>query len=322
MVKQLSPFIVTSWHGHRGDPDVPAAVRSVWARKFNLPPQQRQPQQTADRAGSGNGGRNGGRIRGRRSRRRGGPRIGDQPEGRPPAQSNVDLAVLNTEGRVVHSFDGFHRQTGFRRESLAEYTVRELRKGLDLLDGIRLTNRQHPLLLPDLDEATGIRVFVRLHDDRMPAYKAPVVEAVALDTDDWAVLSYPETKRTVSATGLHSWLSQVYPSGIMERTDPRTKRVYAIKSTQGRLSLEAAGSDRDARYAVLSGEVTLTDEGTDGFRYHGQLQVVLTYPLDQRRVSDLKGVFEGVYPRYDRMRNRTRNLRLSAVFESRPATLP
>ena len=56
-------------------------------------------------------------------------------------QSNVDLAVLDSKGELVHWFDGFRRvePQGFRggqkRESLASYTERELQialLGLDL----------------------------------------------------------------------------------------------------------------------------------------------------------------------------------------------
>ena len=46
--------------------------------------------------------------------------------------------------------------------------------------------RQNPLSLPDLDQARGVRVFVRLMDDRMSAYKAPVLEVVPLDRQEWA----------------------------------------------------------------------------------------------------------------------------------------
>ncbi|MEO1997664.1 MAG: hypothetical protein ABGZ17_20575, partial [Planctomycetaceae bacterium] len=259
---------------------------------------------------------------GARGRGRNAGRAGERSTGRPPAQSNVDLAVPDASGRVVYSFDAFHRQRTARRESLAEYTGRELRKGVALLGKKRLSYKPHALVLPDLDASSGIRVFVRLDDDRMPAYNAPVVEVVSLDADDWDTLRYPEVSRTISASALRSWLSQVYPSGVMERTDPRTKRVYAIKSTQGQLSLTASGSGRDQRFAVLRGEITLTDEGPDGFSYRGLLEVVLAYPVDKPRVTSLKGVFEGVYPRFDRMRNRTRNLPLRAVFEFRPGASP
>jgi hypothetical protein len=38
-------------------------------------------------------------------------------------------------------------------------------------------------------------------------------------------------------------LSQVYPGGVMERTNQRTKKVYAIKDVAGELTLASAGID-------------------------------------------------------------------------------
>ena len=34
MVRALQSYIVTSWHGHRNDPDLPEAVQTVWQEKF------------------------------------------------------------------------------------------------------------------------------------------------------------------------------------------------------------------------------------------------------------------------------------------------
>lgn len=61
-----------------------------------------------------------------------------------------------------------------------------------------------------------------------------------------------------------------------------------------------------------------TDEGDDEFSYEGKLSVVLTYPHDKVEVSSLGGVFEGIYPRYDRMRNRNMQIPLLEAFESIP----
>ena len=64
VVRALQPYIVTSWHGHRDDPDIPEAVRRVWQKKFAAghkprpgkrqnvasagPPEQRQRQSNVD----------------------------------------------------------------------------------------------------------------------------------------------------------------------------------------------------------------------------------------------------------------------------------
>ncbi|SVD66406.1 uncharacterized protein METZ01_LOCUS419260, partial [marine metagenome] len=37
VLAQLRPYIVTSWHGHRNDVDIPDVVKTVWRRKFQPP---------------------------------------------------------------------------------------------------------------------------------------------------------------------------------------------------------------------------------------------------------------------------------------------
>ena len=112
---------------------------------------------------------------------------------------------------------------------------------------------------------------------------------------------------------------RVYPPGVMERTSQQTKKVYQISKVEGSLTLEAAGSKGKTRYAILSGQVKLTDEGPDDFSYEGQLEIVLTYGSSQAKVVSLKGVFDGIYPRYSRVQERVRKIPLRAAFESLPA---
>ena len=211
---------------------------------------------------------------------------------------------------------------GFRgpqkRESLGDYTARELQIALLGIDLAEIREKKHPLALPQLEEP-GIRVFVQLLDDRMRAYRAPVVEAVALGKDDWKVLEYPRKKRNVDAGKLKKWLSQVYPPGVMERTSQQTKKVYQISKVEGDLVLAPAGSNGKTRYALLSGRVKLTDEGPGDFSYEGELEIVLTYGSTQAKVASLKGVFDGIYPRYSRVQERVRKIPLRAAFESLPA---
>ena len=60
------------------------------------------------------------------------PRRGPGPP-RQPRQSNVDLAILNSQGKVVYWFDAMQHQ-GPPRQSLAQYTNRELAKSADQLN--------------------------------------------------------------------------------------------------------------------------------------------------------------------------------------------
>ncbi len=278
-MESLQPFIVTSWHGHRNDQQIPAAVRTVWNEKFA-------------------------------------PRRGPRPPG-PPRQSNVDLAILDSQGQVVSWFDAMPGQ-GAPRQSMARYTNQEIAKAADRLQLKRTRAPRRPIQLPDLEKSQGIRIFISLQDNRMLAYRAPIVEVVTLTDQDWKHLEYSAQTRTVPASLLMKWMSQVYPSGIMERTDPRSKEVYRIQSVTGDLTQTPAGSNDSYRYALLTGNVQLTDEGPDNFHYSGKLSIVLAYPKNGTSVTALRGVFEGLYPRFDRMRNETRKLPLQAVFESRP----
>jgi hypothetical protein len=232
-------------------------------------------------------------------------------------QSNVDIALLNSTGELVYWFDAFHRSGFGRQEPLAQYTARNIQQASTLLRLDPADSVPHPLKLPELGGSRGVRVLVRLVDDRMRAYQAAVVETVALGKDDWKLLAYPQTERVVDSARLLPWLSQLYPPGVMERTDPLTKKVYGVKSVEGALSLAAAGQTRTTRFALLRGSIRLTDEGPDRFSYSGSLEVVLTYPSDGATVSTIRGSFSGLYPRPDRSGG-TRWIPLQAALESLP----
>ena len=150
----------------------------------------------------------------------------------------------------------------------------------------------------------------------MRAYSAPVVENVPLTEEDWAPLAYADKPQTIDAADLDTWLAQIYPPGVMERTDPVSKEPYRIDRVEGTLTLSPAGASGKHRFMLLSGPIRLYDEGDDDFSFAGKINVVLRYEKDSNRVAALRGVFEGTYPRYDRMHRKTRHIRLSAVFES------
>ena len=139
---------------------------------------------------------------------------------------------------------------------------------------------------------------------------------VPVDENERKLLAYSDQERTVDASALKSWLSQVYPPGMMERTNPRTKEAYRIESVEGKLTLTPAGTRGKHRLMMLRGTIRLTDEGKDQFSYDGELEILLAYKKGSHEFSALRGVFDGIYPRFDRMHNRLRNIPLQAVFES------
>ena len=285
MVRLLRPFIAASWYGHRNAPDLPDAVRTVWREKLG-----RQ---------NGNG-----------------PGLREK-------QSNVDLAILDAKGNLVHWFDGFHRMggksfpNGQRQESLGDYTARELQKATTKLHLADTPREEPPLKLPDPGQL-GVRVFITLLEERMRAYRAPVVEAVHLTRNDWKPLSYPDREKIIEASLLKKWLSQLYPPGVMERTDPQTKQVYRISKIRGSLSLKPAGSFNNIRYALLTGRIILTDEGPDHFSHEGDIEIVLTYSKTLSTPQSLRGIFDGTYPRFNPMNRAFREVPLQAAFEALP----
>lgn len=277
----MRPFLVTSWSGHRNDPDIPEPVRHVWKQKFRPGP----------------------------------PRSA-------PRQSNVDFALLDPDGKVVSWFDAVGSSGYGRPNDLVDSTVTQLRRAARSL-GLRSPPRPHKsppsLKLPEPAPGhSGLRIFVRLDDRRMPAYRFPVVEVVEMDRTDWNALSWPTARRTVDASKFRKWLRQVYPPGVMERVDRDTKKAYVITGVSGQLSLAASASSSLHRHAVAIGRVRLSDSGTDDFSYDGTLELVMTYAKNSPDVISMRGFFRGSYPRQDRQRQMTRQVPLQAVFESRP----
>lgn len=238
--------------------------------------------------------------------------------------SNVDVCVLDADGRFVCGFDSlpFHgggRGSGgpdLRGDAVARHWAAELeaaRASMKMSDPGPL----RAVALPGLPDgvASGLRVFTRLDDPNMRAYYAPTVEVVPMAAAAWKPLAQPSTVVPVDAAVLLPWLSRMYPGGVMERTDQTTKRVYDVTGAAGTLALSPAGAAGGVRFAVLEGRVTLTDSGGGDFAYAGELRAVLTYRDRAESPDSLRGVFEGSYPRLGPGRER-RMFPITGVFES------
>lgn len=275
----LDGMILTAWHGHRNDADLPTAVRQVWAEKF-------------------------------------------APGHAKGAQSNVDVAILDTSGKTVRWFDSLEHVGGrleLRADRVERHWVRELGEARAALDLPAATLEAMKVRLPGLSQGeSGVRIFAWLEDPGMPAYAAPIVEVAAMTEADWGVLEAPAKATRVGAAVCLPWLKQVYPPGVMERTDQRTKYPFTIARVEGELTHAPAGTKGDEAFSLLTGKVTLIDTGGDGFSFAGELTVVLTHRPGSSAPSSLRGVFEGTYPRTAGPRGR-REFPMRAVFESLPA---
>ncbi len=268
---------MSAWHGHRDD-DLPPQVREVWAEKFAA------------------------------AHRKGG-------------QSNVDVAILAPDGKVVRWFDALEHTGGrmeLRADRVERYWVAQLAKARSALEMTDAPAPATAVALPALPgSGPGVRVFAWLEDPGMPAYAAPTVEAVRLTAKDLVALRRPAKAIAVDAAVALPWLAQVYPPGVMERTDQRTKYPFTIERVEGELTLAPAGSQDGVSFTLLTGEVTLFDTGGDGFSFSGRLSVVLTHATSGSAPTSLRGVFEGTYPRSAGPRGR-REFPMRAVFESLP----
>jgi hypothetical protein len=214
--------------------------------------------------------------------------------------SNVRCFVLDPEGRLVHSFNGFPGQAGnptaYSREQYAGYFAEEIARA-----GTRLSLPKVDPALRLPDPKDGVRLFIRLPDGR-DSYGYPVVETVE-NRDEWAALAYPKQSREIEAAKLSRWLRFCYPPGVNEQLEP-----FSI--VKGTLTLRPAGRGE----AILSGTVrlALSDPGYDLFE--GTLEAVLTYGP----AVALRGVVNGVYWRWDPPRGRWMDWRLTTAIESRP----
>lgn len=275
-------MIVSAWHGHRDDADLPSAVRKVWAEKFAP-----------------------GRGRG--------------------AQSNVDVAILDASGDVLRWFDSLEHVGGrleLRADRVEAHWKRHLGEARAALELPATVEAGMTVRLPaSLPGASGVRVFAWLEDPRMPAYAAPTVEVVAMTDADWAPLAAPTKESKLAAAVALAWLKQVYPPGVMERTDQQTKYPFTIARAEGELTLAPAGTRDGVTFSLLTGRVTLFDTGGDGFSFRGDLTVVLEHEVERTTPTSLRGVFEGTYPRAAGPRGR-REFPMRAVFESLPAAAP
>ncbi len=219
----------------------------------------------------------------------------------PRSGSNVRCFVLDSDGRLLHWFNGFpdNAQNSMRysQDEYAAYFAGEIAHGAAKL---KLDRREAVLQLPDVKN--GVRLFIRLPDHR-GSYGSPVVEVVE-NEDEWTTLAYPKTAREIDAQKLSRWLRLCYPPGVNAQLEP-------FKVVKGTLTLKPAGEKK----AVLSGKIRLAMSEQAARPFEGTFDAVLTY--DAGAVT-LRGVVAGWYPRFDKPLNRWLDWKLTAAIESRP----
>lgn len=228
-----------------------------------------------------------------------------------PKNTNVYVFLLDRRGQLVHSFHGLQdRRTG------ASYS-QEIKKARTLLNLPEMpttpAEQKLDIRLPDLEKTTsglpsGIRMFVRRRE--RPNNKQLVVEVVAMNPQEWKVLSLPPKPTTIEPQALKNCLVQMYPPAIRaaDQKKPFTK-------ITGSLTLEPVGADAERHYAVLRGDVNLAKGDDRESAFQGTLEAVLTYKNNASEVESLRGIVAGEY--LYRIRG-TEKIPLIAAIESRP----
>lgn len=221
--------------------------------------------------------------------------------------SNVRCFVLDPEGKLVHSFNGFPANAGdptaFSKEQYAAYFAGEIIRGSARLTPPSVSTTPAALKLPEPKD--GVRLFIRL-PNRPDSYGYPVVETVE-NREEWQTLAYPKTARDLEASRLSRWLSLCYPPGVNEQLEP-------FQVVRGTLKLQPAGP----RQAILSGKIRLANTETGYELVEGTLEAVLDYPdkPEAETRPQLRGAVEGIFWRWEPRRNRWMDWRLTMAIES------
>ena len=215
--------------------------------------------------------------------------------------SNVRCFVLDSKGRLLHSFNGFPANMGnplgFSTDAYAAYFTGEIHRGSARL----VLPKADPGAVRLPEPKDGVRLFIRV-PGRRDAYGYPVVETVE-DEGEWKTLAYPEVSRKIEASRLSRWLRWCYPPGVNEQLEP-------FSTVRGTLTLTPAGKDQ----AVLSGPLRMALSETDYELFEGTIEAVITYGLR----LEVRGVVDGIYWRFEPRQNRWAEWRLTAAIESCP----
>ena len=236
----------------------------------------------------------------------------------------IRLFVLNPEGQLEAAFFPFAGQSpatlGFDQQRMGTFLKQEIRKasaGMDL-SKTRVASRQ--LKLPALaalkaptvsQMPAGVRILLSLEHPFSNSYRVPVIETVAVNAAEEKALQYPETTRRVPAQSLTRWLEQLYPPGMMERSG-------RILDVEGSLLFRPAGSDDQARYAILQGTVYFTFDDARKTRYEGTVAVAFRYARNAEKMKSFRGIYRGIFPKQDKQGKGEARILMQAVLESLP----
>jgi hypothetical protein len=225
---------------------------------------------------------------------------------------NVFAFVLDSKGLVIHQFHGV---PGGRAASASRSDYRaELTKAIAKIKLPKERDAKERAALPALPDlqmtSTGLPAGVRLFL-RQEGLPLAVVETVPMGAKHWQPLALPDKVKKVDAELLKDWLIWLYPPAIRAADEAKQFQKFT-----GDLTLEPAGTDKSARYALLRGGIRLTKSDDKESAFEGTMQIVLTYSLDDKDVKSVRGAIEGDY--LYRPRSGTQRMPLKVAIESRP----
>jgi len=274
VLETLRPFIVVSWNG-TSTRDMPEDIWQIYR--------------------AGNLDRRGGAIR---------------------------LFVLNPNGELVRAFFPFAGPSpatlGFDRERMGLYLKGQIEKASAELDLSQIKTMNPEVRLPEVrpnpsvqQMPDGMRMVLSLKHPFSSAYRVPVVETVSNSPAEATVLQYPQHAKTIAASALGTWLEQIYPPGMMERSG-------RIVDISGDLRFRPAGAEENERLAILHGTVYFTFDDARQTRYQGDLAMTFRYLGNGEQMKSFRGIFRGIFPKHDMQGRGVAKILMQAVLESRP----
>lgn len=236
----------------------------------------------------------------------------------------IRLFVLSPDGELVRAFFPFAGASpatlGFDQERMGLFLKQEIEKATASMDLSQLKVATPQLRLPENQGVStpavsqmpaGVRILLSLEHPFAGAYRVPVVENVATTMAEETSLRYPQEPKTVAAQSIRRWLEQIYPPGMMERSG-------RILDVSGDLSFGPAGSDENARYAILQGTVQFTFDDARKTRYQGTVAMAFRYTDEGKRMESFRGIYRGIFPKWDKQGRGVAKILMQAVLESRP----
>lgn len=213
-----------------------------------------------------------------------------------PDRSNVYVFLLDSRGRVVHTFDPRPLESrGHWDDTYAPHFASELEKGIARLPAEEVRADARRPGEEEREDGLSVRIFSAIEPEATAAFNQPIVETRSLGAGEWDQLSYPRAERRVDASVLEPCLARIYPPGIVfPKESDHASRL--VKNGEHRhLTLVPAGTRGGQRHAVLTGTVELKIPGGGREPSIGNVEIVLAYDARSSAVRSMRGVFRGWY---------------------------